>query len=169
MKNVKFILLTLVFLCALFTGFSQAKKKANKDTEQFRYDISCAGVGAQGTYLVKVWSYCKKSQPQVATEQSRKNAVHGIIFKGFSGATQGCPAQRALASDPTIAQQHSDFFRKFFSDGGDYMKYVLSTERVDRVKVGREYKIACVVSVAKDQLRKDLEAAGILKGISTGF
>ena len=48
MKNVKFILLTIVFLCALSTGFSQAKKKANKDTDHFRYDISCAGVGAVG-------------------------------------------------------------------------------------------------------------------------
>jgi len=169
MKNLKFVLLTVIFLFALFTGFAQAKKKANKDTQQYRYDITCAGVGAQGTYLVKVWSYCKKQKPAIATEQSRKNAVHGVIFKGFSGSTQGCPSQRALASDPTIEQQHSDFFKKFFSDGGDYQKYVLTSERVERIQVGKEYKIGVVVSVAKDQLRKDLEAAGIIKGLSSGF
>ena len=39
----------------------------------------------------------------------------------------------------------------------------------DRVKVGKEYKIGIVVSVMKDQLRKDLEAAGIVKGLSSGF
>ena len=39
----------------------------------------------------------------------------------------------------------------------------------DRMKVGREYKIGVVVSVSKDALRKDLEAAGVIKGLSSGF
>jgi GTP-sensing pleiotropic transcriptional regulator CodY len=37
------------------------------------------------------------------------------------------------------------------------------------VKVGKEYKVGIVVSVAKDALRKDLEDAGIIKGLSSGF
>jgi len=167
MKNVKFILLTIIFLGSLCTGFSQAKKKANKDTDHFRYDISCEGEGTQGSYLVMVWTYSKK--PSVATEQSKKNAVHGVIFKGFTGVAQKCQSQRPLASDPTIAQQHADFFKKFFSDGGDYMKYVTTAGRTASVKIKREYKIGVVVSVSKDQLRKDLEAAGIIKGLSSGF
>jgi len=46
---------------------------------------------------------------------------------------------------------------------------VTTSMRTESVKVGKEYKIGVVVSVSKDQLRKDLEAAGIIKGLSSGF
>ena len=39
----------------------------------------------------------------------------------------------------------------------------------DRIKVGKEYKVGVVVSVSKDELRKDLEAAGIIKSLNSGF
>ncbi len=80
--KTKFILLAVSFVLCL-PVFAGSKKKADKDTEHFRYEIECAGNGAQGTYLVKVYSYSKK--PNVAAEQCKKNAVHGIIFKGYSG------------------------------------------------------------------------------------
>jgi len=166
MKNLKFILGILILLCC-FTSYPQAQKKANKQTSEFRYEITCEGVGVQGTYLVKVWSFSKK--PTVAAEQSKKNAVHGILFKGFAGNGQKCPSQRAIAPNPTIEQDHTDFFRKFFSNGGDYMKYVNVSGGTEVLKVGKEYKVGVVVSVSKDQLRKDLEAAGVIKGLGTGF
>ena len=37
------------------------------------------------------------------------------------------------------------------------------------VKVGKEYKVGVVVSVRKDDLRKALEAAGIIRGLNSGF
>jgi hypothetical protein len=37
------------------------------------------------------------------------------------------------------------------------------------IKIGKEYKIGVIVSVQKDYLRKDLEAAGVIKGLSSGF
>ncbi|MDR2972824.1 MAG: hypothetical protein LBU83_13015 [Bacteroidales bacterium] len=169
MKFIKFILTTIFILCC-FTGFSQAKKKANKDTQDFRYDIECAGTGAQGFYLVNVWTYSKK--PAVAFEQSKKNAVHGVLFKGFgSNSIAGCTSQRPIAANPTVEQEQADFFKKFFSNGGDYMKYVTNSGPINQktLKVGKEYKVGVVVSVAKEQLRKDLEAAGIIKGLSSGF
>ncbi|MEG1498222.1 MAG: hypothetical protein RR393_02190 [Bacteroidales bacterium] len=168
MKKLQTILTLLIVVIAFGTAHADKKKKANKATEAWRYDIECAGVGSDGTYMVKVWSYSKKAQ--IATEQSKKNAVHGIIFKGIAGKTQGCPAQKPIARNPTLQQEQSDYFKKFFSDGGDYMKYVLSASRgLEKVKIGREYKVGVVISVAKDQLRKDLETAGIIKGLSTGF
>jgi len=170
MKKAKFILTTILILCC-FVGFSQTKKdkkKADKQTAVYRYEIACAGTGVQGTYLVKVWTYAKK--PDVAFEQSKKNAVHGIIFKGFAGnSIDGCTPQRPMAAKPTIEQEQSDFFRKFFSNGGDYMKYVSVSGGREMVKVGKEYKVGVVISVSKDQLRKDLEAVGIIKGLSSGF
>jgi len=170
MKKTKFILTSICILCC-FIGFSQTKKdkkKADKQTEAYRYELVCAGTGVQGTYLVKVWTYAKNSD--IAFEQSKKNAVHGVIFKGFTGnSIDGCTSQRPMAANPTIEQEQSDFFKKFFGKGGDYMKYVSVSGGREMVKVGNEYKVGVVVSVAKDQLRKDLEAAGIIKGLSSGF
>jgi hypothetical protein len=148
---------------------AQAARKADKDTKNFEYEIECAGVGKDGTYLVKVWSYSKKAN--VALDQAKKNAVHGIVFKGFAGGGNGCTAQKPLASSPAIEQERADFFDIFFADNGKYMKYVGSSGdgATERVKVGKEYKVGVIVSVQKDALRKDLEAAGIVKGLSSGF
>ncbi len=166
-----------VILILLLTGmssisFGQAKQKANKDTEAWRYEIEGAGgVGSEGTYLIKVWSYSKK--PKIAIEQAKKNAIHGVIFKGFAGA-KGDPSQKPLASNPSIEDEKADFFNDFFADGGKYMKYVGvvgngDINAGDVIKIGKEYKIGVIVSVQKDYLRKDLEAAGVIKGLSSGF
>ena len=167
MKNL--ILWVIGFIS--ITSFGQARRKADKDTEQWRYEIQCAGVGQDGTYLVKVWSYSKRGE--VAIEQAKKNAVHGVIFKGFLGL-EGCSSQKAIATDPNIETEKKEFFETFFEDGGKYMKYVtVSSDGLisadDRKKVGKEYKIGVVVSVMKDALRKELEVAGVIRSLSSGF
>lgn len=164
--------LTLLLLISTVSIFAQAKKKADKATDEFRYEIECAGIGTDGTYLIKVWSYSKKGN--VALAQAKKNAVHGIIFKGFAGGGRGCNSQKPLVSNPNIENEKKDFFEPFFEDGGKYMKFVSSTsdgnvDASDRMKVGKEYKIGVIVSVMKDELRKDLEAAGVIRGLSSGF
>ncbi len=173
MKNkLLTVSLSLTFLFAgLSSAFSQAKKKAMRDMEDYRYEIECVGTGVQGTYLIKVWTYSKKAK--IAIAQSKKNAVHGVIFKGFSGGGQGCTSQKALAS-PDVEEKNNEFFDKFFSDSGDFNKYVSVTndgtiDPDDRLKVGKEYKIGIIVSVLKDQLRSDLEKAGIIKALDSGF
>lgn len=173
---MKAIFKSAALIFVMMIGFSltvdaQAGKKADNDTEEWRYDIECVSTGASGSYLIKVWSYSKKST--VAINQAKKNAVHGIIFKGFTGTGAGC-TQKPLAGSPALEQEKAEFFKDFFADGGKYMKFVSEASEGDIapgdiVKVGKEYKIGVVVSVYKDQLRKDLEAAGIIKGLGDGF
>lgn len=165
-------LFTLFILISSLTSFSQAQKKADQATNEWKYEIECAGIGTDGTYLVKVWSYSKKGK--IAITQAKKNAVHGIIFKGFSGGARGCNAQKPLTTNPNIESEKQDFFQSFFEEGGKYMKYVSEStdgniDASDRMKVGKEYKIGVIVSVSKDALRKDLEAAGIIRSLSSGF
>ena len=163
----KFLLSLLVAACCMPTFASISQKKANKDTNQFRYEIECAGNAIQGTYLVKVWSYSKKAN--VAENQCRKNAVHGVIFKGYGGG-QGCVSQRPLANNPGVETQFGEYFDSFFADGGEFQKYASIMEgTTETIKVGREYKVGCVVSVRKDDLRKALEAAGVIRGLNSGF
>ena len=158
-------LLALALLMPVSAGIRQ--KKADKDTRQFRYEIECAGNAVQGTYLVKVWSYSKKAS--IAENQCRKNAVHGVIFKGYGGG-QGCVSQRPLANQPGAETQFEEYFDSFFAEGGEFQKYASVMEgTTETVKVGKEYKIGCVVSVRKDDLRKALEAAGVIRGLNSGF
>jgi hypothetical protein len=166
-QSVLFLLMTLFSL----TANAQARKKAEKDTQEWRYEIEVVQTGTQGTYLIKVWSYSKK--PDVAIEQAKKNAVHGIIFKGYTGKSS-VPGQRALTSNVNLEEEKEDFFKPFFADGGKYMKFVSTSNdgavaAEDRMKIGKEYKVGVIVSVNVSALRKDLEAAGIIKSLSAGF
>ncbi len=170
-STLKITGIALILLFTTMVNTEAQKRKANKDTREWRYELEAMGTGVQGTYLVKVWSYSKK--PQVAIEQAKKNAVHGIIFKGFTGKP-GVPGQRALANNSNLEEEKAEFFDPFFDDGGKYMKFVSITNdgsiaAGDRLKVGKEYKIGVIVSVNVSALRKDLEDAGVLKGLSNGF
>ena len=163
-KAVSVLILSVL---SVFVVFGGSKSKANKETTSFRYELGWAGNGTQGFYLVKVWSYSKKVN--VATEQSKKNAVHGIIFKGYVGKP-GCVAQRPLAKDAGVEYEKEAYFKEFFKDGGEYLKYVTLTEGTQEiVKMGKEYKVGVVVSVAKDDLRRALEASGVIKSLGSGF
>ena len=167
-------LLLLVFMAGFSTlANGQARKKADKATAKWEYEIECMGTGTQGSYLIKVWSFSKK--PHVALEQAKKNAVHGVLFKGFTGGGNGCRSQKPLSSNPNLDQEKSGWFKDFFADGGKYMKFVALTNNGavgpgDRIKIKKVgYKVGVIVSVRKDELRKDLENSGILKGLSSGF
>jgi hypothetical protein len=113
----------------------------------------------------------------VAIEQAKKNAVHGIIFRGYAGVntpTGYVTGQSALTNNPNLQDEKADFFDEFFTDGGKYLKFVSLTSdgavaAEDRMKVGKEYKVGVLISVRKEELRKDLENAGIIKGLSSGF
>ena len=102
-----------------------AKYKAKRDMEAYRYEIECYGVGTPGTFFIKVWSYSKK--PKVAIEQCKKNAIHGVIFKGFAGGGTGCTSQKALVNDPKIEMDKMEFFDNFFDDRGQFNNYVSLT------------------------------------------
>lgn len=173
MKTIfKKIKLIVVLLIASTTAMiAQKNNKANKDTEAWRYEIESVQTGTQGSYLIKVWSYSKK--PDVAIEQAKKNAVHGIIFRGFIG-TQSVAGQKPLTTNVNLEIEKEEFFKTFFEDSGKYMKFVsMSNDGAvaaeDRMKVGKEYKVGVIVSVDVSALRKDLEAAGIIKSLDAGF
>lgn len=162
--NVKSGIVRLaLFLSIFFLSFTDVNAK--KDITSTHYDIEGVETGAQGTYLVKVYIYTNK--PEATTEQIKYAAVHGVIFRGFSG--KGFSTQKPLAR-PEIETQKADFFNAFWT-GGDYMAYASIVNAIaDRLKVSsKEYKIGAIVSVSKDSLRKSLEDAGVIKELGYGF
>ncbi|WP_372752845.1 hypothetical protein [Mariniflexile sp.] len=169
----KLTIMVVILLTGITTNAQWKNEKANEDTEIFRYDIECEGIGKLGSKLVKVWSYSKN--PKHAISHAMKNAVHGIIFKGFAGGPQGCTSFSPLLRSAEKASEHAAFFEAFFADGGDYLRYVSAATDGniapgDRLKVSkREYKIGAVVNVQTDMLRKRLEEEGIVRGLASGF
>jgi hypothetical protein len=174
MKRSYLFMTIFLMLCANFGAQAQWKKeKALEDTKIWRYDVECEGIAKQGAKLVKVWSYSKN--PKHAIASSMRNAVHGVIFKGYAGGGQGCTSFQPLVNDPSVEEKYKEFFDEFFAEGGEYLKYVSSATDGsigpgDRLKVSkREYKIGAVVTVMSDQLRKRLEKENIIKSLTSGF
>lgn len=170
MKNI----LLMALLCLPLFAFAQSskEKKANKDTEAWRYEIEPENVGNQGTAVVKVWSFSKN--PNVAAEQSKKNAIHGVIFKGIPTKDR-IQGKKPLVEDSAKESEHADFFKAFFANGGDFQRFVSLTnngaiEAGDVMKVDKkEYKVGVVVTVNYSELRSYLESKGVVKKLNAGF
>lgn len=166
-------LLILLLLCTPIVASAQkrAGKNADKETAAWRYEIEPVTTGTQGTVVLKVWSYSKK--PNVALEQSKKNAVHGVIYKGVP-AKDRVTGRKPLV-EASVAAQNKEFFDRFFADGGEYMRFVALTnngavDSGDVMKTGKkEYKIGVTVTVSYSELRSYLESQGVVKKLGSGF
>lgn len=149
----------------MFASCGSASRLSKADTP-WTYEIESVGVGADGTYAIRVWSYYKNAK--MPLEVAKRNAVHAVIFKGVP-AGNGAASQPPLKTDAVTASD-SVFFGNFFQ--GEYQDYINSVAsgslRILKLRA-REYKIGHVVSVAKDNLRKYLEDQGVIKGLSSGF
>lgn len=168
MKKLTSLLILMLIVATVATSQTRNQRRAAGYVIG-NYEVECMGTGMDGTQLVKVWGFGKK--PQDAVHQARKNAVHAVVFKGIIGGKPGC-MQRPLVNKPGAEVQHSQFFNNFFSDGGSYLRFVSQTGdgSVDRIKVDKKtYKVGVVVSVMHAQLRRELEAAGIIPPLGQGF
>ena len=163
MKLNKKTLLTLFSLLLMAVTV-----KAASPTDELKYDIVSAGTGAQGTYLCKVTVYSKNGK--VTEAEMKRAAVHGVIFKGVTGGN-GQATQKPMAT-PTVEFEKADFFGKFFADNGPYMAYAnvepTTFERA-RLATKKEYRTTAIVVVSKDELRRFLEQAGVVRKLGDIF
>lgn len=166
MKLFSFIIYLLIFPELISTNNTD---KIDSSTN-WKYELEGVNVGTDGTYLVKIWVYSKKSE--LDFNLAKKMAIHGVIFKGVA-IGKSLSSQPPLTSNMNLEEEKKDFFKAFFSDGGDYLKFInASSDQIaagDRLKIGKEYKIGTIVSINKDALRLYLENAGIIKKLSDGF
>lgn len=158
MKKLLFVL--LMALCCVSV--------VSAENELPEYQIQGAGTGAQGTYLVEVSvlvSKAKKADDSVIG----RCAVHGVLFRGFTNKEMR-QNQKPLAGSASVEASHADYFSNFFAEGGaasNYVEVVSSSRSV--VKVGKKYKVTAKVTVNKEQLHKDLEDAGVIRGLNSIF
>lgn len=158
--------LAMIFALCLFVPGVYAKKTAEPNVPE--YFIEGSGTGTQGTYLVDV-TVVAKNATKVNDDDIARAAVHGVLFKGFSNKELR-QAQKPLAGSAINEVTHADFYENFFQPKGvarNYVEIVNSSRRVK--KVGKVYHVTATVTVNKEQLRKDLEEAGVVKGLNSAF
>lgn len=171
----KIILLITCFILGNIVSVP-ARRKVDKETLQWRYEIEAAvGQAVQGYTLVKVYTYAKKKD--LAILQAGKNAVHGILFKGIAAKNEKnirLPSQKPIISDLDAYEKNKKYFKEFFKNGGKYQQFVQMVnngvpDMGDIVKIKKEYKVGVKVLVAKNALRKEMENNGIIKALDSGF
>ena len=113
-----------------------------------QYDITGAGSGTEGTVLVKVYVYGKKVKDQDLKRAARQPAVAG----------------------PTAEVDHAAFCERFFAADGQCQGFASIVDgSYDRVKTSKGYKVGAILQVNKASLRKELEKAGVVRSLSSGF
>lgn len=146
----------LTFLCTFFFlifGSSATMAKAKNECT-WDYEIVSAGT-AVGYYIVKVSAHVSNKK-DIGEVSVKKCALHGVLFKGFTGDNP----QRPMLGELQDAQ-HQYINNLLANDYGKYAETIGIPLQV--VKQGKIYKVTTVVQVAKDLLRKNLEEAGVVR------
>lgn len=155
MKRILSLTLLLFTMCIVVVA---------KGEKMPQYDITGAGSGTEGTILVKVYIYSKN----VSDEDLKRVAVHGVVFRGCNGNESGA-RQPAMAS-PTAETDNATFCKEFFATGGQCLNFAtIIAGSYDRVKTQKGYKSGAIVQVNKASLRKELEKAGVVRSLTSGF
>ena len=151
----------LLLLIMVVTSVIEVMAKGEKLPE---YDITGAGSGSEGTLLVKVYVYAKK----VTDSDLKRAAVHGVVFRGCSGNQSG--ARQPAMAPATAEADNAAFCDAFFASDGQCQNFASVVDgSYDRVKTKKGYKCGAILQVDKTSLRKELEKAGVVRSLSSGF
>lgn len=148
----------LLFITASIFTISQ-----HNTNLKWNYDIEIVSESDNSNYIVKVSTYFKK--PVLNIELSKKNAIHGVIFKGVRN-------HPPLTNNLSV--EKSKFFKEFFGPKRMYSKFVSEITKgsigIDKIiKSKKGYKISSILMINHLQLRKYLENQGIIKPLNDGF
>lgn len=169
--KTKTLLLTVLVLSMLF-GCASRRERQILYSSSYNYEIQPAGVGQDGTKAVKVWGYGRS--PEDAVRAAKRNAIAASIFQGIPAGT-GVGRTPAIVTDHNADVKHADYFDEFFKTGGRYLSFIaLPTDGPpagrDRVRIERNYyKVGVYVQIMHDNLRRELENAGIARRLDHGF
>ena len=159
-RNYRLLACVAMALLLVVNVAAKDKKPAVKPSS---YEITGAGSGTEGTCLVRVYVYGNASDASI-----ERAAVHGVIFRGFSGTSSGA-VQPAMASE-TLEETFHDFFKSFLDENGACQNYAsIVPASYERIKTQKGTKVGAVVQVMRAALRTELEKQGIIKSLSSGF
>ena len=162
MWKVKFLL--VLGLTWIITFATEAKDKVEAISFNYELTREDCPVPRDNNYVIfKVYSYGKKAL--LTAEAGKRNATHGILFKGLAATDRQGRIPALMGTTPYDA--HKEYFDRFFS-GTEFLQFVQETNKGfhEEIKVsGKEYKVGIIVKVNINSLRKHLEADGVLTNV----
>jgi hypothetical protein len=88
------------------------------------------------------------------------------LFKGIPNADY----QKPMVAEVGAEEKYKSYFNEFLKPGGKYLKFIsISSTNIDVFKAAEQQKVGITVTIQKDNLRKELEAANIIKPLNYGF
>jgi hypothetical protein len=157
-------LVTLAIATMFATSCTTYKNSVSNSAAAFyNYEIQHQGSGA-GTETVKVFSFAKNEKEGI--ELGKVNAIRAILFKGIPNANY----QKPMVPEVGAEEKYKSYFNEFLKPGGKYLKFIaLTNNNLDVFKSTEQQKVGITVTIQKDNLRKELEAANIIKPLNYGF
>ena len=157
-----FIKISLCFLCLLF--LNACNNKQTVTSSYYTYKTECLGAELDGSQTLRAWGTGKNKKD--AIEQAKKNAIHDILFQGIHDGQSKCSV-KPLLTEVNAADKYEDYFNAFFQDKGSYQTFVSGEEngRTTRIQeaIKNQLKYGIVVRVFRSELKRRLQADGILK------
>ncbi len=140
----------------LFVIFLSDICYAKSDKLDYDYSISGISIAKEGHYLVEV-SVTVDKKKEATMDIVKQYAILGCLHKGFIVDN--------ISQKPILSQSLND-------NGKDYVRriilqefntYTSSSYPLQIVKIGKKYRVTGTVLVFKENLRRNLEDAGIIR------
>jgi len=148
------------------------------ESTSLNYEVKAMEQGKQGTILFKIFSYGNTTRQ--AIDRAKMDALHAVLFKGIPGSN----STRPLVDAATL-ESNKKYFIDFFGGASEINQYSLGYIKIregshegpyrlfvaesgdgsieDRLKVNNMVKVGVPVTVSLDDLRRKLEADGIIR------
>ena len=150
-------------LLSFLVAFLLMSADAQAQNVYARSSIRCMGVELDGSQTLRVQGYGRNRSD--AKEQAMKNAVWAVIFDGIRDGVEGCN-MRPLVTEVNAKERYEDYFNIFFSDNGEYKKYVSLRDTKKRsggrVKEKLGYSYDLTIRVLRADLKARLKADNLI-------
>lgn len=161
----KQILLIAVLVVAVLQVQAQRYQEGSALFMSSDHPSVCEGTELDGSQMVRAYGFGKTARD--AKKQLEKNAMRDVLFNGIREGKDGCEVA-PLVNVPNARDKYQKYFNKFFSDGGQYKRYVKendspgkTTKRYKGVK-GKEKMWTKIVTINMVKMEKELKQEGII-------
>lgn len=157
--NIKLFIAAAVMSITL----ASCSQKVSDTGTYYNYKTQCLGTELDGSQTLLSWGEGRNRSD--AVEQAKKNAVRDVIFNGIHEGRSDCD-KRPLLNIPNAKERYEEYFNIFFSDGGEYQKYISMADEKARSRNKEKYqygrKMSVTVRVDRSALKARLKADGLL-------
>lgn len=166
MKNriIKIFAIALIAFLTINYSSCKSNKEISAPVSYMNLNTTCLNANPDGSVVLRAWG--NGASKGVAVEEAKRTAVYDIIFKGIRSGAGYKSVETPLLNVPNAYEKYQDYFEPFFSNGGEYLKFVKEeqgkSQRLKNESAYRQgYGVIVVVNVAS--LRQQLKKDGVLK------